>query len=307
MKQNTISYYDRKVANKYNNYIVKEDSELLPFLMTSINGISRTKAKEYLTNKMIYIDKKIITQYNYPLKKGQVVQICKRRNIHDFHNKFVEIIYEDAFIIVVNKKNGILTNTQPGMRQMSVKSILDEYVKRQNRTMSVHTVHRLDRETSGLLIFAKRRDIQQKFNDYWQELVPERKYIAVVEGVLEKPAGTVSSWLADNKMFVTHSSVVDNGGKYAVTHYKTIKTNSDFSLVELTLETGRKNQIRVHMQDLHHPIVGDMKYGSSIDPVGRICLHSYKIKMLHPITNESLSFDLPVPSVFNNLFNQQKE
>ncbi|MCM1345667.1 MAG: RluA family pseudouridine synthase [Bacteroides sp.] len=279
----------------------------MSFLMKTVPGANRTKIKEFLSQKMVYVDHRIVTQYNAPLAKGQLVQICKRGNKHAFNNKFVKIVYEDAFILVVEKERGILTNAQPGMKQITVKSILDEYVKRQNRTMSVHTVHRLDRETSGLLLFAKRRDVQQMFVENWKGLVTDRRYIAVVQGDMEKDSGTVASWLRDNKMFVVYSSVRDNGGQYAVTHYQTLKRANGVSLVELKLETGRKNQIRVHMQDLHHPIVGDLKYGCDVDPVGRICLHAFRIEFVHPITKEILKFETPYPDTFCRLLASSKD
>lgn len=303
-----VSSFDRKAANTYTNYPVSEPSELMKFLMESIAGISRTKAKELLSQRMVYVDKEIVSQYNYPLRKGQLVQVAKNRHKHAFHSKWVRIVYEDAFIIVVDKKDGILTNVVPGKRQENVKGILDEYVKRTNRSFSVCTVHRLDRGTSGLLVFAKRRDIQKTFTDNWQDIVVDRRYVAVVQGEMEKDSGTVSSWLSENRMFVTYSSVFDNGGKYAVTNYRTLKRKNGYSLVELKLDTGRKNQIRVHMQDLHHPIVGDFKYGSveaeygdRANPVGRICLHAFRLAFRHPVTGELMKFETTYPPAFSTL------
>lgn len=301
-------YFDRKAANQYTNYPVTEPAELMQFLMSKIAGVSRTKVKELLSQRMVYVDKVITTQFNAPLKPGQLVQVAKNRHKHELVSRWVKLVYEDAFIIVVEKKEGILTNALPGAIQPNVKAILDEYVKRQNRGFAVHTVHRLDRETSGLLLFAKRRDIQQTFTDNWKEIVSDRRYIAVVQGDMEKDSGTVTSWLTDNKMYVTYSSVVDNGGKYAITNYRTLKRKNGYSLVELKLDTGRKNQIRVHMQDLKHPIVGDFKYGSSeeefgehANPVGRICLHAFRLAFTHPVTGEQLKFETPHPSTFTQL------
>lgn len=302
------TYFDYKAANHYTDYPVKEPAELMQFLMNRVSGISRTRAKELLSQRMVYVDKEIVTQYNHPLKPGQLVQISKNRHVHTLRSRWVRLVYEDAFIIVVEKKEGILTNALPGDRRENVKAILDEYVKRQSKGFSVHTVHRLDKGTSGILLFAKRRDIQQIFTDNWKDIVTDRRYIAVVQGEMEKDSGTVTSWLTDNKMFVTYSSVIDNGGKYAITNYRTLKRKNGYSLVELKLETGRKNQIRVHMQDLHHPIVGDYKYGSTVEdyaersnPVGRICLHAFRLAFRHPITGEFLKFETPYPGAFTSL------
>jgi 23S rRNA pseudouridine1911/1915/1917 synthase len=303
------TYFDRKAANQYNTYVVKEPSELLPFLMQTIAGISRTKAKEYLSQRMVYVNNQITTQFNHPLQKGQIVQVANHRHKRTVASKKVRIVYEDAFIIVVDKQEGILTTSIEGSRQESVKRILDEYVQRQSRSFAVHTVHRLDKGTSGLLLFAKRRDVQKMFTDNWHDLVLDRRYVALVSGNMEKSQGTVVSWLTDGPRAVTLSSSIDNGGKQAVTHYRTLKCKNGYSLVECQLETGRKNQIRVHMQDLHHPIVGDFKYGyvnpdapeNHTSPSGRICLHAYKFSFRHPITGEVLKFETPYPSEFTSL------
>lgn len=296
--------FNPKAANKYTDYPVREESELLPFLLTHIHGVSRTRAKELLAQRMVYVNQKITTQFNTPLKSGMLVQIGTRRHKHELNSKWVKLVYEDPYLIVVEKLNGILTNAIPGSRSKSVKDILDEYVKRQNRSFSVHTVHRLDRETSGLLLFAKRRDIQQILTEHWKEIVTDRRYIAVCEGEMEKDTGTVQSWLTDNKMFVTYSSDVDNGGKMAITHYHTLKRGNGYSLVEMKLETGRKNQIRVHMQELQHSIAGDYKYGAKTDPIGRICLHAFRLAFTHPVTNQPMRFETPFPPAFLNIIKE---
>lgn len=294
-------YNNHKNALKFVDYPVREAMELMPFLQKYVGG-SRTKIKQILSQRMVYVDKRITTQFNEPLKPGQLVQIANRKQIHDFRNRFVKIVYEDAFILVVEKASGILTNAQPGAsRTQTVKDILDEYVKRKNRAFSVHTVHRLDLGTSGLLLFAKRRDIQQIFTDNWKDIVTDRRYVAVCEGNMEQNSGVVTSWLNENKMFVVYSSAQDNGGKRAVTNYRTLKRKNGYSLVELKLDTGRKNQIRVHMQDLKHPIAGDYKYGAQTDPAGRICLHAFRLEFSHPITGERLKFETAYPKEFTEI------
>jgi len=295
------NYFDKKATTKFVDYPVRENDELMSFLTKHVGG-SRTKIKQLLSQRMVYVDKRITTQFNEPLRPGQLVQIADRKQIHDFRHRLVKIVYEDAFIIVVEKAEGILTNAQPGAsRTQTVKDILDEYVKRKNRTFSVHTVHRLDRETSGLLLFAKRRDVQQQFTDHWKELVTDRRYIAVCEGSMEKDSGSITSWLLENKMFVVYSSMQDNGGKRAVTNYRTLRRANGYSLIELKLDTGRKNQIRVHMQDLHHSIAGDRKYGAQTDPAGRICLHAFRLEFTHPITGERLKFETDYPKSFTDI------
>lgn len=290
-----------KASQKFTDYPVTEPAELLNFLMNTIAGISRTRAKELLSQRMVYVNKRITTQFNEPLKPGMLVQVCHHRLIHELKSRWVKLVYEDPYIIVVEKANGILTNSAPGNRTRTVKDILDEYVQRQNKSFSVHTVHRLDRETSGLLLFAKRRDIQQTLIDQWHDIVTDRRYIAVCEGTMERDADTVRSFLKDNRMFVSYSSPEEEGGKEAITHYHTLKRKNDYSLVELKLDTGRKNQIRVHMQDIGHPVAGDYKYSAQTDPLGRICLHAFRLAFYHPVTHELLKFETPYPQEFTAL------
>lgn len=294
-------YYNKLLANKYTDYKVKSTTTLLEFLMTSVPGITRTKAKKLLSMKMVYVDKVITSQFDTALKPGQFVQIAHKGNPYDLRSKYVKVMYEDAFIIVVNKENGIVSVPMPGSNEISVKSILNEYVKRRNRTASVHTVHRLDRGTSGIMMFAKKRDVQQSLIENWKQIITERKYVALVDGVLEKDKGVVTSWLSDNRKYVIFSSPVNNGGKYAVTNYITLKRNNDFTLIELFLQTGRTNQIRVHMKELGHPVVGDEKYGSKSYEAKRLCLHAKSLCFYHPVTNELMKFNSDVPSVFLKL------
>ena len=300
-KQATKEYYNRQQANHYVDYTVDVDMPLMEFLMKAMAGASRTKVKEVLTQRMVYVDKKITTQYNYPLVKGQLVQIIKRRNIYELHNPFVSVVYEDMFLIVVEKQVGIVTSEPRGSRMNSVKKILNEYVKHKSHSFSVHTVHRLDRETSGLLLFAKNREVQQQFIDNWHDIVTDRRYAAVVEGNVEKNANTIVSWLTEGKNFTMESSPVDNGGQQAITNYAVRKRNDKYTLMDLKLDTGRKNQIRVHMHDIGHPVVGDTKYGSTEDPVGRILLHAYKLEFTHPVTREHLKLEIPLPAEFKQL------
>lgn len=270
---------------------VREPNTLLPFLLNTLNGISRTKAKQLLAQQQVRVDNVITTQFNTPLQPGQTVTIEKSAGKTPLRSRFVRIVYEDAYLLVVDKAPGIRTNTPPGEAHDSLKRILDQYVKRSNPRAAVHTVHRLDKNTSGLLIFAKRRDVQQLFITQWRELVSDRRYIALVEGRMEREAGTVQSYLKENKMMVCYSTPTpEEGGQLAITHFRTLQRTATCSLVELHLETGRKNQIRVHMHDLGHPVCGDRKYGATTDPAHRLCLHAFRLAFQHPITHRQLAF-----------------
>ena len=163
-------------------------------------------------------------------------------------------------------------------------------------------MHSLDRDTSGLMVYAKDMETEQILEHHWHDIVYDRRYVAVVCGEMEQDEGTVANWLKDNKAYYTYSSPVDNGGKYAVTHFRVLRRTTDFSLVEFKLETGRKNQIRVHTADMQHPVCGDVKYGDGTDPLHRLCLHAYMLHFVHPITNERMEFDTIIPPVFMKLF-----
>ena len=282
---------------------MKEPMELMEFLSAKMPQASRTKLKSLLSKRIVFVDNVITTQYNFPLKPGMRVQISRSRNNHEFHNKLLNIVYEDAYLIVVEKKPGLLSVSTERQKERTACTILNEYLKRSaGRQSRVYVVHRLDRDTSGLMMFAKDEKTQHTLRDNWHRIVFDRRYVAVVAGDMEKDAGIVHSWLTDRVLYV-HSSPVDDGGKEAVTHYQTIKRANGYSLVELHLETGRKNQIRVHMQDLGHPVVGDGRYGiEDLNPLGRLALHAFKLCFYHPVTGEKLQFETPYPAEFKKLF-----
>lgn len=282
-------------------YHVNEPAELMDFLMQKMSGISRTKVKSMLTNRAILVDNAITTQYNFELKPGMKVQVSRAKHNPEFRNPMLKLVYEDAHILVVEKKEGLLSVSTERQKERTAQHILNEYVKRVHRGNRVFVVHRLDRETSGLMMYAKNEKTQNTLRDNWHDIVTDRRYVAVVSGEVEKDYGTIESWLTDRKLYVSSSPVDDGEGRYALTHYKTIKRANGYSLVELELETGRKNQIRVHMSDLGHPVVGDERYGSECDPLGRLALHAFKLCFYHPVTGEMMEFETPYPAAFKAL------
>ena len=294
-------------VSKYKEYTVKKGGiPLLEFLMTAMNGISRNKAKDILMGHGVTVDKKSVSQYDYELQPGMIVRVSRHKRNNELKNKYIKIVYEDKHLVVIEKQPGILS--MPAVaQQFSIKTILDEYFMRRHFNCTAHLVHRLDRDTSGLMMYAKSIEVQQILEEHWQEIVTDRRYVAVVSGRMEKEGGTISSWLKDNKAYVTYSSSVDNGGKYAITHYHTLDARDNFSLVELKLETGRKNQIRVHMQDLGHPVIGDVKYGNGSDPIGRLGLHAFRLNFYHPITGDLMSFETSFPTSFAKLFSKKSD
>lgn len=291
-----------KAQSKYTNYVVREPMELMAFLSAKMPQASRTKLKSILSKRIVYVDNVITTQYNFPLQPGMKVQISRDKNTKEFHNKLLKIVYEDAYLIVINKAEGVLSVNTDRQKERTAYTILNEYVKRSGRRNNVYIVHRLDRDTSGLMMFAKDEKTQHNLRDNWHKIVFDRRYVAVLSGEMERDSGTVRSWLTDRTLYV-YSSPTDDGGKESITHYRTIKRKNGFSLVELNLETGRKNQIRVHMQDLGHPVIGDGRYGwEDINPIGRLALHAFKLCFYHPVTGEIMRFETPYPPDFKKLF-----
>lgn len=284
-------------ALKYTSFRVKEPMALLSFIEFALNGISRTRAKSILSGGGVRVNHRVAKQFDLLLEPGWLVEISKSKPRGELSSKFVKIVYEDPHLIVIDKAVGILSMAGPH-HPFCVKTVLDEYFHRSHQHCEAHVVHRLDRDTSGLLVYAKHLQAEQILEHNWHEIVTDRRYLALVSGVLPKQQGTIESWLKDNKVFFTFSSPEDNGGKFAVTHYKLLKTDGVRSLVELKLETGRKNQIRVHMQDLGCPVCGDVKYGNGDDPIGRLCLHAFRLNFFHPMTNEKLHFETDPPKAF---------
>lgn len=302
MNNKTGAEYAR---SKYSEHVVRTETTLLEFMIEALSGISRNRAKDILAGHGVTVDRQQTTRYDLPLHPGQVVRISKHKGGTLLQNKYVKIVYEDKDLIVIEKAVGILSMPATA-KQYSVKQVLDEYFEKRHFKCTAHTVHRLDRETSGLMIYAKNLETAQILEDNWHDIVYDRRYVAVVSGQMEREGGTIQSWLKDNKAYVTYSSPEDpGGGKFAVTHYHTLRTTPLYSLVELKLETGRKNQIRVHMKDIGHPVCGDNKYGDGHDPIGRLCLHAYRLHFTHPRTGEPMRFETPFPTQFMKLMNDK--
>ena len=279
-------------------WTIERKSLLLEFLFEKLSDWSKGKVKSTLSHQLIRVNGSPVSQFNFELRPGMKVELLRGSNQAMRPNPYVSIHYEDQWLLVINKQPGILS-MQSDHHSFCVKTLLDDYLKRSRQACTAHVVHRLDRETSGLMVFAKSTKVQQMFANHWHELVTDRRYLALVSGMMTEEKGTVSSWLKDDKFYFTYSSPTDNGGKYAVTHFRTLQKSERYSLVELQLETGRKNQIRVHLQDIGHPVVGDYKYGvEGDDPIGRLGLHAFRLNFTHPITGKPMNFETGYPTTF---------
>lgn len=292
--------YDSK-RGMYAVYTVEEDAQLLDWLIANLKGLSRNKVKDTLHGRGIKVNGKIVTQFDYPLTRGMKISVSKSKKNDTFKSRYVNLVYEDPYLVVIEKKPGILSMAA-GHKSLNVKTVLDDYFRQTKQRCTAHVVHRLDRDTSGLMVYAKDMQTEQTLEHEWHNIVYDRRYVAVVSGEMEEDEGTIANWLKDNKAYVTYSSPVDSGGKYAVTHFHVLDRTTEHSLVEYKLETGRKNQIRVHSADMNHPVCGDVKYGNGDDPIHRLCLHAYMLHFFHPVTRARMEFETPIPSQFRMLF-----
>lgn len=281
------------------HFTVEKQMELLPFLLEAMPNRSRNSVKSILTRGQVTVDDHIETKHNYPLYSGQTIKILKNKAaVKESALIGMTILYEDEDIIVVNKEAGLLSIATQKEKKQTAHHQLMEHVRKEDPLNRVFVVHRLDKDTSGVMLFAKNEAAKRKLQDTWKKSVKERTYAALVEGKVEKQKGYISSWLKESKTHMMYSSPVKNDGQHAITHYKLVQSNNDFSLLEVQLETGRKNQIRVHMQDLGHPVVGDKKYGSKQNVIRRLGLHARILSFNHPSTGQLLLFKAEVPKSF---------
>ena len=276
---------------------VKQPATLLDFVMQALDGISRNKAKSILAHGGVTVDDRVQSHVDFPLDPGSVVKIRRHARPSSAVNPHYRIVYEDRWVVVVDKQQGVLS-MPVGAGSLNMKSLLDRHFAETRQRCTAHVVHRLDARTSGLMVYAKSVEVQQQMTADWHQTVIDRRYVAVVDGIMEEPTGKVESWLHDTDRMVVVSSPVDDGGKWAATEWEVVETGPARTLLFLHLLTGRKNQIRVHMADLGHPVVGDGKYGHQDDPGKRMCLHAFRLAFNHPVTGKPLYFETPIPYYF---------
>ena len=280
---------------------VKEPIKLLELIEKVFPDSSRTKHKEILMHRVIIASRRI-TQYDFPLAAGMKVTIEGDEDKNKLMRGKMPLVYEDRHLLVVNKPVGLLSSSMHPNDRSVISELNDYFIRRRSRQRA-HVVHRLDRDTSGLLLVAKSKEVARELEHNWKEKVFDRAYVAVCWGAPIPANGTIRSWLTDGE-FCVESSPTDNGGKLAITHYKTLQKKGRFALVQLMLETGRRNQIRVHMRDIGHPLLKDPIYGYRDDdsPAERLMLHAFRLCFYHPVTNKEMRFETEFPHDFVELF-----
>ncbi len=302
-------------------YKVNRSDELLEFLLRKC-GTSRNNVKALLVRKQVLVNGSVVTQYNFPLAKDDEVKLSKRpvkdgkvatRPVANKVRKStpprsINIIHEDEDFLVINKPEGLLSVESDKETECAYGYALD-YLQQEGKNVRPFILHRIDKETSGALVFAKNIKLHSMMKMHWNEQVTAREYFAVVEGILEKKEDTLTVYLKENKNNLVYATK-DPTGQKAITHYEVVKENGEYSLLKVRIDTGRKNQIRVQMQAIGCPVVGDDKYGKKADgtsvknPLGRLGLHASKLEFIHPITKELMSFNAPLPPSFREFFGE---
>ncbi|MBR4830143.1 MAG: RluA family pseudouridine synthase [Bacilli bacterium] len=284
-------------------YIVSTKEELLSFLRTNLTSKSKNNLKSLLAKEMVLVNGKVQTKFNFILFKGDKVEIRDTKiKTDNNYKKEIKIIYEDDDIIVVNKPCGLLSIATSKEKEYTLYHFISTHLKERNKNNKVFIIHRLDKDTSGIVIFAKNQKTKNLFQNNWDKIIRGRYYYAVVNGSLKEKEGTIKEYLIENdKTYMVYSTNNKKEGKLAITDYKVIKENNNYSLLDINIKTGRKNQIRVALKDIGNPIVGDKKYGDGKSSINRMALHQYKLELMDPRTNKFIRFKTDMPITFKKL------
>ena len=278
-------------------YKVTHECELLDFLFEIYKDSSKNSVKSLLSNHRVLVDGAPVSQFNYKLYPGDTVMISKTA-IRQKARSNLPIIYEDDEMIVIDKPSGLLSVASDKEKGVTAFRMMNDYVQQKDKHNRIFVVHRIDEDTSGVLMFVKNSNLRDALQDKWNDLVKKRGYFAIIEGQMKEKEGTITSYLKKNSLNLMYSSHKKGDGQYSVTHYKTIKTNDKYSLLDVEIDSGRKNQIRVHLGEKGHNVIGDDKYGNPSNPIGRLGLHAYELKIIHPFTGKELKFNAPMPKDF---------
>lgn len=277
-------------------------SALKAFILSAWPDLSGNRVNGLLHRGQVKLRGEVTTQFDAPVNEGDAVAINFTRPYTVLRHPRLQLVYEDDYVVVVNKGYGLLSVSRGAAKpETTAYNIVKNYLKECDSRQKVFIVHRLDRDTSGLMMFAKTPEAKEAMQHNWNNMVLERKYVAVVEGNVENDEGVIRSYLGETSAHEVFSTQDPQQGKLAVTRYKVLARGQGRSLVEYSLDTGRKNQIRVHSRELGHPIVGDRRYGASQSPIGRLCLHARTLRFVHPQSRNDMNFQLPVPAKFLKL------
>lgn len=280
---------------------VTEKTTLMPLLVSSLKHKSRDNVKSLLRNRQVLVNGEPVTQFNHELKPGDTVTVSAVRHTGGLMARNMRLVHEDEHLIVIDKNAGLLSMASDNEKYLTAYNILSTYVKSQKPSNRIFIVHRLDRDTSGLMMFARSEKVQSLLQRDWKHNVTARNYVALVEGEVAEPEGVIKSYIYESKALVMHSTRNPEKGDLAITRFRRLKSGKEYSLLEVTLETGKKNQIRLHMQEIGHSIAGDKKYGAATSPIGRLGLHASVLAFMHPVTGKEMRFESRIPAKFRRM------
>lgn len=292
---------EEKTMNIRRTLIVKSQGTLLPFLLSEVRDKSRNTVKNFLARRQVLVDGAVVTRFDAPLKPGQTVTLLPPESAGTAELPFA-VLYEDRDLLVVDKPAGLLSMANEKEKRRTAYRMVTDYVRAREPGGRVFIVHRLDRDTSGVLVFAKNEAMKRSLQDNWEKLVQRRGYLAAVEGTLPQKEGEIRSFLRETATHLVYSAPKGHGAKEAITRFRVCSENRGYTLVEVSIDTGRKNQIRVHMQDLGCPVAGDRQYGAATDPMGRLALHAHELILTDPRTRQIMTLRASLPTGFRKLF-----
>lgn len=283
----------------FKEFKVKKENTLLNYLIEEI-GFSRNNAKNLLSHHLVSVDGAPISQFDFKIFKDDIVIIAKRP-IKKKNRKDIPILYEDKELIAINKPFGLLSVASDKEKSSTAYRMVMDYLQAQDKHARIFVVHRLDKETSGVLLFSKNEELKEQLQNNWNNIVKKRGYYAVVEGNMDKKEDHIENYLKMNSLNLMYVTKSKKDSQKCITEYKVLKENKKYSLLDVNILTGRKNQIRVTLGELGHYVLGDDKYGEPENPINRLCLHAYELDFIHPINKRMYKFKAPMPKEFDLL------
>ena len=288
--------------DKKQNYICQKEESLVDSIANFKKDLSKKTIKNYIKNKMVLVNNKIITNSSHIVHIGDNIEIHYNKQVIPVYN--LDILYEDDYLIAINKPSGLLSISNKKESYNTAYRMVSDYVKTSNKKNYIFVLHRLDQNTSGIIMFCKNKEIRDKMQDNWNSIAKKRGYIAIVDGKM-KGKGTYHTFLRENKHQFVYSAR-NNQGKEAITHYEVIKNNGNYTLLQVFIDTGRRNQIRVHLSENGHPVVGDKKYKCRTNPIKRLCLHANILEFIHPVSKKLIHIECEYPKEFNKVIKKEK-
>lgn len=280
---------------------IKQTTSLADHLRALYPASSKNTLKKLLEHDRVRVNGAIVRIGKTLLQPGDRVEIGEKVFVKRLPED-LEILFEDEHLLVINKKANLLTIATEKEKEATVYAYLSAYVKEQHAANKIFVVHRLDKKASGVLVFARSEEIKEKLQAQFETHDIERIYIAIVEGRVKDESGTVQNYLAENRVYKVYMTEDKQVGKLAITNYRVAKRTAGYTWLEITTQTGRKHQIRVHLAGLGHPIIGDKEYGSKKNPLQRLGLHASRLGFVHPVTGEKMQFEVDAPPAFRKMF-----